>query len=101
MRDTNQTLEADVNHLLILADAFFDHLQRGFCEYGAWGQDDKRPFGNSDVEGDILELLGLKPEGDDGEDECWSSKQRAYASRLYEALGPFLRRTWRELRTVR
>lgn len=73
-----------------LATAFFDNLQKDDCEYGAIGVDCKRPFGNSDVEGDILELLGAKPEGDDGDAECWSRAQREYAAGLYDNLIPYL-----------
>ena len=73
-----------------LAKAFFDNLQRGRCEYGGIGLDDKRPFGNSDVEGDILEILGAEPEGDDGEGKCWSSEQYQYARQCYDQLIPYL-----------
>lgn len=72
--------------MLIVERAFFDNLQRDNCEYGAIGVDCKRPFGNSDVESDILELLNTKPEGDNGEDECWSRAQRSYAASLYDGL---------------
>ena len=35
----------------------------GWCgdEYGAPCMDPKRPYGNSDVEGDVCEILGLEP----------------------------------------
>ena len=81
--------------LKVLADAFFDQLDWLPWEYGAPGLDPKRPFGNSDVEGDVLELLGCSPEGDDGDSACWSSKQRAYAEMLFrEKLIPYLREHW-------
>lgn len=35
------------------------------CEYGAPAVDPKRPYGNSDVEGDIAEILGWEYEEDD------------------------------------
>lgn len=72
--------------MLKLEKAFFQNLQRDDCEYGAIGVDCKRPFGNSDVQGDILELVGAKPEGDDGDSECWASYQRDYADELYDGL---------------
>lgn len=79
-----------------LADAFFDNLIIDNCEYGGIGLDSKRPFGNSDVEADILELLDREPEGDDGHDKCWASHQREYASDLYHThLIPYLRREWK------
>lgn len=65
---------------------FFVNLQRGNCEYGGIGLDDKRPFGNSDVEGDILEIIEATPDGDDGYGACFSSKQRAYAAAMYDGL---------------
>jgi len=78
-----------------LADAFFANLIIDSCEYGGIGLDSKRPFGNSDVEADILWLLDREPEGDDGHDKCWASHQREYASSLYrEHLIPYLRKRW-------
>jgi hypothetical protein len=77
-------------HLLLLEKAFFQNLQRDNCEYGAIGVDCKRPFGNSDVEGNILEIIGAEMDGDDGEDPCWSSAQRDYAALLYDNLIPWL-----------
>ena len=79
-----------VHDLWILADAFFDSLQRDNVEYGGWGLDSKRPFGNRGVEGDILEMIGWEPEGNDGEVECFASFQRQYAAKFYDDLGNFL-----------
>lgn len=79
-----------------LADAFFQHLYYDpSCEYGSIGLDCKRPFGNGDVESDVLRIIGAKPEGDDGHDKCWASHQREYAASLYqEHLAPYLRAEW-------
>lgn len=79
-----------------LADAFFENIEYDSgCEYGSIGVDCKRPFGNSDVEGDVLEIIGQAPDGDDGDHACWSSGQREYASRLYQnELVPYLRTQW-------
>jgi len=82
------------NDMLVLEKAFFQNLQRDNCEYGGIGVDCKRPFGNSDVEGDILEFLAKQPEGDDGEDKCWSSEQRAYAAGLYDSLIDWLQKKY-------
>ena len=76
--------------MLKLEQAFFANLQRGNCEYGGIGLDDKRPFGNSDVDADICELLGQSRQGDDG----WSTDQRAYAGSLYSALIGWLQRKY-------
>lgn len=79
-------MELKHDDMLNLEKAFFQNLISIECEYGGIGVDCKRPFGNSDVEGDILEIIGAKPEGDDGASECWSSKQRAYAAEMYSGL---------------
>ena len=71
--------------MLKLERAFFELTTRQLRIWRYW-RDCKRPFGNSDVEGDILELIGMKPEGDDGEDACWSSRQRVYAAEMYNNL---------------
>jgi hypothetical protein len=82
-----------------LATAFFDHLQIDSNEYGAVGVDGKRPFGNSDVEHDILKILGYNVEGRDESDPngkpCrWSDGQREYAAALYRNLPSYLRRKY-------
>jgi hypothetical protein len=80
-----------------LAEAFFNWLCIDDCEYGGIGLDSKRPFGNSDADGDILKIIGAEPEGDDGDSACWSSVQRDYAYSLYhEDLIPYLREIWAE-----
>ena len=90
-RDTNADLAK-------LADAFFRNLEYDpDCEYGSIGVNCKRPFGNSDVEGDILEIIGAVMEGNDGEDDCWSRHQRQYAASLYqEQLVPYLQAEWKK-----
>lgn len=84
MRDEQQDLEK-------LAEAFFKNLLIDNCEYGGIGLDCKRPFGNSDADCDILEIIGWEMEGDDGYDKCYSSTQREYAYDLYHnKLIPYL-----------
>ena len=79
-------------HLEKLEKAFFQNIERhDDCEYGSIGLDCKRPFGNSDVEGDILEIIGVEMAGDDGDGPCWSSGQREYAAGLYDELAPWIR----------
>jgi hypothetical protein len=78
-----------------LAQAFFANVERrDDCEYGSIGIDCKRPFGNSDVEGDILTIIGAKMEGDDGQGPCFSSVQRKYAANLYNSLPVYLTDTY-------
>lgn len=78
-----------------LADAFFGNLEREqHMEYGGWGLDDKRPFGNSDVHDDILEIINCSPVVDDYQ----SREQEDYAAELYDELGGFLQTKWVEFR---
>lgn len=44
------------DHLALLARMEFDWDDE--CEWGAVSSDPKRPFGNSNVEGDVSEILG-------------------------------------------
>lgn len=81
--------------MLLLADAFYGSLEReGHCEYGGWGLDHKRPFGNSFVEGDILSIIGAEPEQPYDGAMVWSEEQIDYAAVLYDGLGDFLRQQW-------
>lgn len=77
--------------LEILSQAFFANIRRNDDgEYGSIGIDCKRPFGSSDVEGDILTIIGAAMEGDD-DGPCWSRKQRDQAAELYDELPKWLR----------
>ncbi len=80
-----------------LADSFFDNLIRDNCEYGGWGLGDKRPFGNSDVDIDILDIIefGYLP----NEDE-YTEAQKEYAHELYGDLGEYLKTRWYQLKGV-
>lgn len=87
-------------HMELLADAFFDYLQRDCTEFGGWGLDSKRPFGNSFVEPDIAEICGFDRDSvydDDGdEDEGFCE----YLRSLYADLGVYLRYRWLSLKTT-
>ena len=91
MRDEQKDLQK-------LARRFFEELDILPWEYGAPGLDPKRPFGNSDVEQDILDdVLEEAPAGDDGDGPCYSSEQRQYARSLFlSKLIPFLQAQWDE-----
>ena len=65
-------------HMKILAKAFFNNLEYNDIEYGTPWLHPKRPFGNSYVEGDILEMLEIEPDGD-----CYSEDQEDYAAYLF------------------
>jgi hypothetical protein len=47
------------------------------CEYGAPAINPKRPYGNSDVEGDIAEILGWAWDRDNDRPEAESARARA------------------------
>jgi len=98
LEDLLESLEEDPERerfLEKLADAFFDHLQRDDVEFGGWGVDSKRPFGNSFVEGDIAEILEIElPEYESEEyDEVLQ-----FLAGLYADLGVFLRYKWLQFR---
>ena len=82
--------------MLKLEKAFFQNL--GWDEnqpyYKTVGLDSKRPFGNQDMEDDILRIIGADMEGDDGEEACYSSAQRSYAEALYGNLLEWLRKKY-------
>lgn len=76
-----------------LAGAFFKYLDHDQDnEYGAIGVDSKRPFGNSDVEGDILRIIGVDV---DSENEQEDEEYREYAASLYNGLVDWLREFWK------
>lgn len=52
------------SHLKLLRRAY---VSWNDCEFGAPSIDCKRPYGNSSVIQDMAEILGIKPEGEDGE----------------------------------
>jgi len=90
-RDREKDMEA-------LAEAFFDSLQKD-DGYGSWTIDPKRPFGNSGILSDVLEIIDLGFKRckychnpiDDSEDLA-----REYAKRLYDDLGPWLKAKWKQ-----
>lgn len=66
-------------HLKLLRRAYVSWED---CEFGAPAIDCKRPYGNSDVYGDIAEILGVQPTGD--EDERYTNKQASAMRQLHE-----------------
>lgn len=83
---------------MVLADKFYEYLERGRCEYGGWGLDDKRPFGNSYVAGDIMEFLGLPNDEMVGSEQY--DEQIDYVDSLYDDLGSYLKEEWYRLRDL-
>ncbi len=73
---------------LALEKKFWEHI--GF-DSERIGLDMKRPFGNSDIIGSILRIIGGEETDDDGE---WSESQREYAEKLYAGLAGFLKKKY-------
>lgn len=63
-----ETFELKPEHVKLLSGAY---VSWGDCEYGAPAINCKRPYGNSDVEEDIITVLGWWPEGVDEEDDVF------------------------------
>lgn len=91
------------NDLKLLATAFFKNLTLNDREYGGIGLDSKRPFGNSDVTTDILEIIKMEPYyrcqrcGDN-----YSKAQMEYADALYKIhLIPYLQEMWHNFSITR
>lgn len=87
-------LEEDLKKL---ADAFYENLEfNDSWEFGSVGVDGKRPFGNSFVEGDILDIIGWEPELEEEDYGCFSEEQMRYARKLYcGMLVPYLKKQWK------
>ncbi len=85
MKRTNE-FTITKEHLELLKNAYWEH-DTG-CEFGSVGTDCKRPFGNSDVYGDMAEILGEKETRDkDGE---YPDEQILKYDKLYEELATVL-----------
>lgn len=92
------TQELKEQHLARLADAFFENIEYdGSAEFGSIGLDCKRPFGNSSVEYDIIEIIGLLEAYNSVGEEHQRAYKR-YARELYcNDLVPYLKRRWADL----
>lgn len=60
-----KTFELRPEHIKLLQGMYFDY--RDDYETGAPGADQKRPYGNSYVAGDVAEILGIEIPDDDGD----------------------------------
>lgn len=61
-------------------------LMKGFEPGESGGIDGKRPFGNSDIEGDVLQIIGAAPEDEEDGDAVWSERQLNMAGKAYDEL---------------
>ncbi len=106
MREIEEILEdlkADKErqtHMELLADAFFEEIQFDDCEFGGWGLDCKRPFGNSTVEPDLAEIIGWTRESIYDENDDHDEEKCSYLRELYYDLGPYLKWKWSEMRRM-
>lgn len=71
------------NHLKLSRRMFVDWDD---CEYGAPCINPKRPYGNSDVERDIAELIGYELECDDSGELVFSDVDRRYLRTLHKEM---------------
>ncbi len=80
-------------HLELLETAFWSNLAfNSATYYGYVGLEDKRPFGNSNVEDGICDIIGLVPNTDEFGLTDYTSEQLKYAGKLYrEELIPYLK----------
>ncbi len=76
----NEPFTITESHLQLLRHAY---VGWDGCEFGAPAIDCKRPYGNSDVYGDIAEILGWELFKDADGDEHLSKEQRDLADRLH------------------
>lgn len=73
-----QTFEVTENHIKLLGRLYIDWYN--YAYNGAPGVDPKRPFGNSDVDGDIYQIINdvqVLPEEAE-EDEFWQERREEY-----------------------
>lgn len=68
-------------HIKLLREAYIDWNN---CEFGAPSIDCKRPYGNSDVYGDIAEILGWDLIDDGWGEKVLTYEQRNYAAQLHK-----------------
>lgn len=73
----SKTFEITQQHLKLFKRTYIEK-----DEYSIYGT----AFGNSDVYGDILEILEIEMLGDDGFDPRYSSKQRKFAEELFSEM---------------
>jgi hypothetical protein len=77
--DNIKIFELKQEHIDLLSETYLDWDN---CEYGAPCINCKRPYGNSDVENDIAEIIKLPKKGNwDKEEEMWNDEAR---EKLYD-----------------
>jgi hypothetical protein len=79
MNDRTFTVTED--HIKLLPHLWFGY--DAYTEFGAPEVDPKRPYGNSDVYGDIAELLEIQGNEDSWGDIEFTTEQRSYMLRVH------------------
>lgn len=74
-----KTFEIKKEHMMLLKNMY---VEWDSCEFGAPAVDPKRPYGNSNVYGDIGEILGIEPD-ENGE---FTDEQYDYMLKLHKEL---------------
>ncbi len=85
-----------------LATAFFTNLVDQTTNYQSIGLDPKRPFGNGNVTGDILDIIEFPiPENSPlFQEVSYPEDALAYAKSLWADLIPFLQQEWEEYQAI-
>ena len=83
-----QRFELTQAHIRLLRHANIV-FREGMC-WGEIGLDQKRPFGNSDIVGDMAELLAIRPVLTDDEETHWPPGTTDRMTALYRELGTAL-----------
>ena len=78
-----QTFRVKTEHLKLLREMWTSYI--GYVEHGAPCIDPKRPYGNSNVYGDMAEILGIFPEFG-GDDPDYSQEQIDYMDKLHREM---------------
>src|SRR5277367_2712013 len=84
------------SHMELLATAFFENLELDNVEFGGWGLDSKRPFGNSMVEPDLAQIIGWERESiwENSDNGDYDEDKVRYLRDLYCDLGVYLKYKW-------
>ena len=83
-----KTFTVTEEHLALLPHQWFDYHED--YEFGAAGVDQKRPYGNSDVYGDIAEHLGIEGDKDSWGDEYYTPEQQAHMLKVHQEMATVL-----------
>ena len=80
--DNLKIFELKKEHLDLLKET---NIEWNTCEYGAPAIDPKRPYGNSDVDEDIANIIKFPKKGNwDKEEEMWNEKTQEILANLHK-----------------